>query len=367
MKLLQVDLWALSSLSVVVVEFALSITLLFRSSERHKQQKSPTDLLVNYLLFFGAITMHSLLEMSGLQLGRFSYLMMILYIPLVPQGWPEKLFHSAFSLFSLESAIKHTLSRRYPRILHPLVALLPLVVGSFLLLSTITPLFPDLSGCNSTQEATLWAITVTIVSLSPSLLSCFSKRKSDHKQARVHSHAGRSSKRITSALIFLLCCLFVVSLHHTTRFLDGKGQIREFHRTAAHQAASHGNFSLAIDHYRWIIQLYPDDADSYGDMAMFLDARQQPGDQEEAHQNFRLVYDHLDPENIKALAGLLMYAQDMVEVCSLIPQVERVSQRVMQSPCQYQNAIDCEQLKGFVSGFVMQRLLPTTKEYFQCE
>lgn len=380
------DVWAIFSRLVCGSEFLLALYFLVRPS---RPEKSTTWRLLEWTAMLGGLTMHISLEASGLQLGRFSYLMCILYLPVLPAGWAIQLVRS---IADINCLVQKKLCSIFidPFSSSSSSAFIWIsscfLIGSTTIAATIYPLFLDPSHIPilndplalTTSSVGTWVSSLTAICCFLALLSLilsYTTIKDLPKKEKL--------KKISKeAAIFLVCCLILSVNHHVTRSLSGTGQLREFHKTTSHQAASRGDLDTAVAHYKLIVHIYPTDAEARCDLALFHDGKRTPEDLKESRDQFQFVVDHLDPLNIKALSGLLSHQdrrlsssqkgvegstkEERTKMCLDAQKVADRAHQLVSEPCGYQQTVECEQLKSFCHNYVLQRLVPSIQRKWTC-
>lgn len=227
--LAQGDLWRFVAIATIVTELLLTILLLV----------APGPWL-NALLFPFGVILHASMEASGLQIGHFSYFMVIFYLLLLP---PRLVSVLQVVMARLDVIVNR--SENLYRELHPHSFFAPLDV---MLASICWTLGHYLiwTRMNFDRPALFFALLAfdIVIAISGAragiyrVLACFKAQSKATQPVKRKLNSSSCRRMLGSSLVFLLCCGTLVAFEASTQ------QYVKFHQTGSQDALKMSNPSL---------------------------------------------------------------------------------------------------------------------------
>jgi hypothetical protein len=140
------------------------------------------------------------------------------------------------------------------------------------------------------------------------------------------------------------CCILIIGAFFAT------SEVREYHIQSGHIAAAMNNLNTTILHYKEIVKLYPNDAEAFAELGMFLEA---VGEKDQAFSLYQHVIDKLDPNNLKASVGVAQWNDRMKrpqEACRMANKVRELATRIKETLC---HVPDCEFLQRYAVNYAL--------------
>eukprot|EP01112_Ceratiomyxa_fruticulosa_P009258 TRINITY_DN2411_c0_g1_i4.p1 TRINITY_DN2411_c0_g1~~TRINITY_DN2411_c0_g1_i4.p1 ORF type:complete len:553 (-),score=47.66 TRINITY_DN2411_c0_g1_i4:1444-3102(-) len=284
--------WALLSISTVAIEFLLCV--LFQIRKYHT------------LAFVLGFPMHVLMGISGLQIGRFSEVILCIYIFLAP---PSILVFIDQILFKVKSSVPAFVFKEDN--FKILGSSFGHCIGYFILHAyNLTEYLPSLKY-----------IAAFLTSID--LINIFLLKG--------------ESRKIYPSFTHVLSTVFLVYLcFHTVH-------LRDMYSHAGVTQVPNKNIDSAIYFYRKAIEIDPTYLEGYGDLGLFLEDK---GNLDEALQIYTKVLSELDDQNLKSLIGTVRVyhqKQDRRRVCHFIEKTGPIAFKRTQVQCVNQQ---CSQLNS---------------------
>ena len=369
--------WTVSALATIFIELFLAFFIHSKNS------------LLSSLSFHLGIFLHLSFELSGLQIGEFTFLLLSIYLLLLPKFYIS-LLHTPLSLLSTLFN-SNWFSPSFNSSLFPSSSLSPL--------SSLSPIkqseFKWLS-CFKWLESLLVVLPISILGivleyLLDSILSsvyvwscCFllflsstlfleeekRKRKSEEnksgesKSGESKSGENKSRKRVVVCFVIVLV---VVVLFYSTK------AIPLFHFEKAQDFGRRGKVKECIQSYEECILLCPSCKYCVADAAFFYELS---GDLEKAWQLGEYLLNNIHKNDIKSLTSKLRILDKRSsegkekimskEICQFCVQIEEQVQLQKDRVCSYfESAQICELEKSYISQYT-PRLLKFIKNKYSC-
>ena len=349
-------IWRSLSVFVCIFEFVL-VVLLFFPTKRMK-----------WFLFPVGVGLHLGMEVSGLQIGRFSYFMMLLYLPLLPSTFVRWLCSLLATLRAAERALESRLFGDTWSHSYDWLGFLLSFIGGNLLVWYCLP-FPAAVVLPALAVVSFLTL-VTVISTEPSAAIDNETKGMKKKGKRNKRKKGVRGQAVTygrarKGFAFLLCCMTIVLLEVSTM------QYREFQKGLAHSYIAVGNWDEGIAHYETLIahhfQKTSGRATLLAELGVFLETRNRPGDDEKAVGCYQEALS-IDGENIFALFGMMPHhlkKKHKEEVCRLSDQLAAKAKEVVRVGCGYWDASLCESRKRFAEN-TLAKGIPQTRRQAGC-
>ncbi len=307
------ELWAALAVTTVILELFLVIGF--------QIPKLWPPVLVT------GIGMHVGFEQCGISIGHFSYLMMALYLLVLPT-----------------SVIRYLPGQRQ------LLGLLGMSPGPFLGLSDL-----------SEKRALAIALPLSfIASVSTGYLMVSGRdgiigfAASVSVSAMIGWHVisllGETSisAQTRRCWMHLFACVLIVMMTRTSP------DLRAADVEWSHYFARHGSMKSAIDRYEALLSVDPDFADGYAELSVFYAV---PGDTqnlEKTRENNLHVLTELNPEHLRALSGHVQFLAQMGEdsgsLCDWVSKLEAVALRKTYQVC---DGSECENEQRYAARMAM--------------
>eukprot|EP01104_Vermistella_antarctica_P009254 TRINITY_DN2367_c1_g1_i1.p1 TRINITY_DN2367_c1_g1~~TRINITY_DN2367_c1_g1_i1.p1 ORF type:complete len:879 (+),score=181.82 TRINITY_DN2367_c1_g1_i1:974-3610(+) len=164
------------------------------------------------------------------------------------------------------------------------------------------------------------------------------------------------------AFVTLLCCAILAFVFH-----GQTNVVTKYYVSHAHQWAQRQDTKATLKFYRSALVHDRRNADLHSEVAAFYASI---GELEHAVQYYRRVLNHMNPHNLKALAGVCAYAlenNDEISACSQGRSLQRVVRMVQDQYCPSGSlAKACEMEKRFASMYADRRILAGIQRKWGC-
>lgn len=250
---------------------------------------------------------------SGLQIGYFSFYMVLFYLPELPQAWLQR----------VEGLLTPP---RAPAIVLAAAALGTAVTAAYFPFPVVYPGEPSQLG------PSVFYSTLATLTLLPYLV------------LRPRVTGSRVTRELLCYLGLFLCHL-------------GSGTFREYSVLAAHSRAALGQveagmryYAQALNHAEW--------AEGWADYALLARLAKQR-DKATAANKRAFAMDRRELKAIVGMAGELMQGEKAQAACQLLPSMEEIATT---EATQFCNSPACEDRKKYADGYVLRKFVPALKK-----
>eukprot|EP01006_Ploeotia_vitrea_P010648 TRINITY_DN27626_c0_g1_i1.p1 TRINITY_DN27626_c0_g1~~TRINITY_DN27626_c0_g1_i1.p1 ORF type:complete len:594 (-),score=6.48 TRINITY_DN27626_c0_g1_i1:117-1898(-) len=340
-------LWWSQGWIVVVLEAALAFYLLTLPSRWFNN--SP------FLRFFMCCMgwlLHYVFDLSGLQVGKFSWYMCCLYIPLIP---------TEFLYFTLQAHI-NTLLSPCPSLQPPTPPTTPVKdqpgIPTMAPLSPASPSTPTSACGGSSSTITFTKVAITTVMghmLGAAILSQIPYPALYKSMILWSSTAlygvlvffNHKSQGFIHTLVVHLFCLVCLLFYRTAQ----PSSLAAVYEAQAGHLSRVGDMAGALKEYEALTKAFPDNAKALSELGFLYSSMRQ-------HEKAALVHTkvlrHIDPNDLKALIGMTMYYSQSgrdQKACAYAQRAHSQAQAFLEtSTCM---GDECERLKDFALRFVL--------------